>query len=262
MPLFLLKKTITPLFYPLSVVFIFLSVGLVSLWQNKRRKTGLVLAAIGLSILLCSSFDFFADGLIRSLENQYPPLMMSDKDCPRDIHWIVVLGGGHTEDTALPVSSQIGKDSLVRLLEGIRLYRKLPGSKLILSGGAVFQKKPEAATMALVAGVMGVPPSDMIKEGLSRDTEDQARFLKDLLGSSPFILVTSAIHMPRSMMAFRSKGLKPIAAPTGHMTAVRDVFHPRRFYPSANTLLQMEMVVHEYLGILWMRVSDGVAEHR
>lgn len=256
MTLFLVKKIIEPLFYPLSVVFIFLFAGLVFLWQSKRRRTGLILATVGFVILGCSSFDFLTGFLTQSLENHYPPLLFSEKNRPKDVQWIVVLGGGHTVDPTLPISSQIGAVSLVRLLEGVRLYRQLPGSKLILSGGVVFQKKPEADTMAQVAEVMGVPSSDIIREDRSQDTEDQARLLKDLIGSSPFILVTSALHMPRSMTAFRNEGLAPIAAPTGHVTVAHGGFHPRRFYPSPETLRHTEMAIHEYLGILWMKIRD------
>ena len=259
MSLFLLKKIVTPLFYPLSVVLFALCAGLFLLWRNKRRREGLLLVTIAVIVLACASFDFFADGLIRSLEHWYPPLMVSEKNRPQNIQWIVVLGGGHTVDPALPVSSQISGDSLVRLFEGVRLHRKLPGSKLILSGGAVFQKKAEAETMASVAEVMGVSSMDIIQEGQSRDTEDQVRLLKPLIGSKPFILVTSAVHMPRSMDAFKRKGLLPIAAPTGHVTTAGHGFQPRRFYPAAETLRYTEMAVHEYLGIFWMNIRSRVS---
>lgn len=256
MSFFLLKKIITPLFYPISIVLVSLCAGIILLWRNKRRRAGFLFLMIGVSVLAFASFEFFANRLIRSLEYSYPPLMFSEKNRPQNIQWIVVLGGGHTVDPALPVSSQISGASLVRLLEGVRLYRQLPGSKLILSGGAIFQERAEAETMALVARLMGVPPADIIQEGKSRDTEDQVRLLKPWIGSKPFILVTQAFHMPRSMDAFRRRGLSPIAAPTGHVMTARDSFQPRQLYPQAGTLLYTEMAVHEYLGILWMKMRS------
>jgi uncharacterized SAM-binding protein YcdF (DUF218 family) len=51
------------------------------------------------------------------------------------IKFVVVLAGGHKSDPAIPVTSQLSGESMIRLVEGIRILRESPGAKLILSGG-------------------------------------------------------------------------------------------------------------------------------
>ena len=102
---------------------------------------------------------------------------------------------------------------------------------------------------------MSVPQSDIIKETKSVDTEDQARTLKAQLGSAPFILVTSAYHMPRSIMLFRKYGMSPIAAPTGYLAKNGFVLSPRTLFPSPDSIDHLQKVIHEYLGIFWILIT-------
>ena len=98
-----------------------------------------------------------ADQFIKPLELWYPPLL--DISTLKDVKWVVVLGGGHTSSPELPAECpSLDNSSLSRLVEGIRIHRELPGSKLLLSGGAVFDPVPEAVTMAAVARMLGVSP--------------------------------------------------------------------------------------------------------
>jgi len=85
------------------------------------------------------------------------------------IKFIIVLGGGHVSDPKLPITSQITKNTLVRLVEGIRLYRKHTNSKLILSGGSVYGSVTNAEIMADVAKELGVVEKDIIDYTSSND---------------------------------------------------------------------------------------------
>jgi uncharacterized SAM-binding protein YcdF (DUF218 family) len=170
------------------------------------------------------------------------------------IKYVVVLGGGHTSDPELPLISQIGRNSLVRLMEGIRIYRKYPWVKLILSGGRVFDPVPEADTMARVAMEIGVPENDIILESKSKDTKDQAKIIKSIIGSEPFVLVTSASHMPRSMAMFRKLGMSPIPSPIGHRVRGGQGLSPHSFFPGTGNLRKAELAVHEYLGLTWSKL--------
>ena len=72
-----------------------------------------------------------------------------------------MLGGGHVSDPRLPANSQISAAALGRVVEGVRLYKAIPGSKLLLSGGGVFDPVPEAEVMAQIAVLLGVKPQDI-----------------------------------------------------------------------------------------------------
>jgi uncharacterized SAM-binding protein YcdF (DUF218 family) len=46
------------------------------------------------------------------------------------------------------------------------------------------------------------------------------------------VLVTSAIHMPRSVALFRKQGMDPIPAPAGQTAKARQVLTPELFFQS------------------------------
>ena len=74
--------------------------------------------------------------------------------------------------------------------------------------------------------------------------------MKHTLGDKPFYLVTSAIHMPRSMALFTQQGTHPIAAPTDVTNYWQDERWQKRYIPNAHNFLYTEIVLHEYLGLI------------
>jgi uncharacterized SAM-binding protein YcdF (DUF218 family) len=151
----------------------------------------------------------------------------------------------------VPVISQLSSTTLVRLVEGVALYRSLPGAKLILSGGAVFDAVPEAEVMARVARSLGVSPQDLVLEPYSWDTEEEARLIKDSVGKDKFILVTSASHQRRAMALFQRQGMAPIPWPVGHRVKKSQQSNPFGLFPSAGSLHMTETAFYEYLGLAW-----------
>ena len=116
-------------------------------------------------------------------------------------------------DPRLPANSQISAAALRRVVEGVRLYKAIPGSKLLFSGGRVFDPVPEAEVMAQIAVLLGVKPQDIMLEADSRDTAEEAEIIAKMMGREKFILVTSAAHMPRSMALFKSAACSPSRPP-------------------------------------------------
>ncbi|NIS59888.1 MAG: envelope biogenesis factor ElyC [Proteobacteria bacterium] len=254
--MFLLKKIVSPLLYPLPLCVEILVLGLIVLWFSRKQKTGKLLVSLGVALLVTLSYDAVSNALLRPLEYHY--------DSPgnfgelSDAKWVVVLGGGHTSDPRVPITGQISDTSLVRLVEGIRLHRALPGSKLILSGGGGFDPVPNAKVMADIALAVGVDRENLILETLSRDTKDEARLIQKMVGGDRFVLVTSASHMPRSVSLFEKLGMKPVPAPTGHHVKERQGMDPAMFFPSADSLKKAEIAFHEYLGSVWAKIRGQV----
>jgi uncharacterized SAM-binding protein YcdF (DUF218 family) len=93
-------------------------------------------------------------------------------------------------------------------------------------------------------------PARIVAETKSRDTNDQAHFLADELQGRPFALVTSAFHIPRSLMLFQRQGLKPIPAPADFRSATGKP-GVRSFIPTAGGLFMAQLAVHEYLGLVF-----------
>lgn len=263
--MFMLKKIISPFLMPYTLIILLCLAGLALLWIGRRQKLGRMLLTLAVALLLALSSNFIIRPLVADLERQYPPYLPTQtQPLPPAanepaIAYVVVLGGGHTPDPALPVSARINKSALVRLTEGVRQYRLHPGSKLVVSGGAVATAIPEAETLAELALIFGVPAEDIIREDISRDTGEQAAAIRQLIQEAPFILVTSANHMPRSMQLFKHHGLNPLAAPSDFR--IREdpqsdwLAKYHKLLPSSKNITAANQLMHEYLGIWWGKLN-------
>ena len=262
--MFILKKIIGQLFFPVPLCLEILVVGLLLLLFTRKQRTGKIILSVGIILFTLLSYPALSNTFLRRLEYRYPPLISTETsdfaagEVQPQVRWIVVLGGGHISDPKIPVTSQLSGASLVRLIEAIRLHNQIPGSKLILSEGKVFDSVPGAETMAEVAKALGVKQEDLILESESRDPIEEARIIKSIVGNDEFILVTSASHMPRSMGMFKKLGMQPIPAPTGYIMKEKQGISPGDFFPSSDELRKAEGVIYEYLGLLLAKLRGQI----
>ena len=223
-----------------------LLVGLFLLWFTRRQRAGKVFITCGVGLLLGLSNSFTSNALLRPLEHRYPALLVAPTGAGAPaVGFILVLGGGGNNDPDVPITSNLTPGQMVRLIEGVRLYREIPGSKLILSGGHA-----SAEGMASVAEALGVSAADIRQLAEPRDTEEESQQVAPIVGSRRFILVTSASHMPRAMGLFRKRGLQPIAAPTDYL-APRHRPESDDFVPDGYKLFKSQIAFYEYLGLAW-----------
>lgn len=258
--MFFLKKLIAPLLFPLPVCMLLLLAGLFLLWFTRRQRAGKIFTTMGVGLLLVLSYPPLPDFLLRRIEQQHAPLELSlhpetaaVPESLSSIKWIVVLGGGHSSDPKVPATSNLYPGTLYRLIEGIELHRRLPGSRLVVSGSAIWRSDSEAAAMARTAEALGVERQNIVLEEKANDTEEQATLIKPIVGTDAFILVTTASHMPRAVALFSKAGMTPIPAPTDYKVAEAD-YMPRDYYPSPGNLSKSEVVAYETLGSLWSRL--------
>lgn len=254
--MFIIKKIISGSIMPLPVVMVLLAAGLILIWPLKKKKTGWIAAGASLLILLLLGYGVIGDMMLSDLENRYPAPV--DIETHTSVKWVVVLGGGMNSDSRMPITSQLSSGSAVRTVEGIRIYRLLKSAKLLFSGGPVFNPVPEAEGMAQLALALGVPRDEMMTEILSRDTEEQASLIKHLVGTDSIFLVTSAVHMPRSMALFKNAEILCIAAPTDFLYKKELQFNPNRLFPNYLGLRKAEAGWHEYLGMLYSRIKGRI----
>lgn len=255
--MFLFKKVVAPLFFPVPLSCELLLIGLILLWFTQKQKAGKVLVTAGVILLLLCGYRTMPQLLLSPLENKYPPLNAQNMH----VEWIVVLGGGHVSDSRLPASSELSDDSCLRVVEAIRLWRKIPGAKLLFSGGKAFDPRTDAGVMSQMAQDLGVPADSISLEDRSRDTSEEAQFLEPVVGKKPFILVTSASHMLRSMDLFVKRGMNPIAAPAGfraRQIPEGGTLSPSTFYPSSGNLGNVERAVYELLGLAWETLNGRI----
>jgi uncharacterized SAM-binding protein YcdF (DUF218 family) len=207
--LFSLKKLLTPALFPLPLSLELLLLGIAVLWFSKRQRAGKVLVSVGVAFLCLCSSPVVITHAVTKWESAYRPLLAHTdasgrviSDLP-GVKWIVVLGGGTSWDTKLPANLQLSPRSLSRVIEGVRQYRRCPGSKLIFTGRRV------SVAGAEVAESLGIDRRDLVIENQPRDTQEEAAVVQLRVGHEPLVLVTSADHMPRAMELFRQAGMEP-----------------------------------------------------
>ena len=189
------------------------------------------------------------DVLARTLSRGYATLESADA---RQAKAVVMLGSG-TKNLRFRGQqlSFVNVPSGLRALETARLFKLMDRPLLIASGG-VTDKDPagapesDAYEPALVA--LGVPADRILQESLSKNTHDEAVAIKDMLrerGISEFVLVTSPLHMRRSMYAFEAQGMHPIPAVAPLYPERID--QPFPLLPSDATLDIGDQVVYEWV---------------
>jgi uncharacterized SAM-binding protein YcdF (DUF218 family) len=252
-----LSKFLPPFLYPLGLACLLLALGLAF---SGRPQTLRTLALASLLILLLGGNRYVALGLARSLEWRYLP--------PQDLPAggaIVVLGGA-TEPALYPRPGVEVNSAADRVLHAARLYRQGKASLIIASGGSIDWMEPSGASpageMASLLAELGVPPEAIVQEDRSRNTYENALLSARLLqerGVSQVILVTSALHMPRSVGVFERQGLAVLPAPADYVVTQSDWQALWRgepaallvnLLPGAGNLALTSSALKEYLGML------------
>ncbi|MGK7888020.1 MAG: YdcF family protein [Leptolyngbyaceae cyanobacterium] len=260
--MFLFLSKLLPIFvYPLGFSCLLLVATLMLVWRHPRLAA--LSSGLSLTLLLTMSSGLMADALLRSLEWQHiPNQALPTADA------IVVLGGAvrsHESPRPWVEVAEAGD----RPLYGARLYLAQKAPHLILSGGRIpwyggYGATPESTDMAAIAMAMGVPASAIVEEPNSLNTRENAVNVKQILednGWTQILLVTSALHMPRSLRIFRKLGIEAIPAPTDFLTTQvshRQSQGVRRLLealPDAEHLGESTRVIKEYIGtfVYWLR---------
>jgi len=230
---FIIKKLLSIMIMPLSIVFLLFIIGIIFLHKNKIKTSKIFITATFL-VLTLISYEPFSNILLKPLETKYSKL----ENIPKDVKYVLLLGG----------------DLESRGLEALRLYHKIDGAKIITSGYEGGYDIPEAIRTANILYALGIPKEDVLVHPKPKDTKEEAIKIKKVLKEQAFILVTSAYHMPRAMAIFEKEGLHPIAAPTNFKVNKTDYLS----FPGVDNLKDTTTAIHEYVGILWAKLRGQI----
>jgi uncharacterized SAM-binding protein YcdF (DUF218 family) len=249
--MFELGKYLAALAFPPGIILVLLLLSLL-LAARGKRKPAIITGSIAAALLYLLSISPIADLLIAPLEDRYASLTGSPK-----AGTIVVLGGG----SVLHSPEYSGHAALIesgatRAAYGARLSRELT-LPIVYSGGAPLrdsgtETEAEAAKRFLTG--IGIAPDMILIENKSNDTRENAAFIAGMGLPRPVILVTSAFHMPRSVLAFKKAGMEVIPAPTDFRRN-REAYRLIDFMPSAIWLEQSALALHEYIGLVYYMLT-------
>ena len=255
--IFIVKKVISLLLFPAGMVTSLWLLGSL-VWGVRRHSPW------GPRILWLAGFMLFVFSwppvgwlLLNSLEDQNPIYARPSELLQQGVSNIVVLSAGFSPGPGMPWD-KLNAPSIKRTLEGVRLWKRMPGSRLILMGGDFYSANENCAiSMGQLALRMGVPQESMKLETDSWDTADQAASMVEELKQHPFALVTSASHMPRALWLFERQGLSPIPAPADFHTLDWRFSHTS-VLPTVNGLVQSQRAIYEYLAMAYLWAMENV----
>lgn len=238
--IFLARKLIEALLMPAGLGLLLLLAGLLL-----RRR---ILLWGALALLWIGSTGFIGDGLFNPLQNAYPALTVDA--CPK-ADAIVVLSGGIVHP-ARPPGPQWG-DSVDRYLSGLALAKADKAPLLIFTEGAKFRNATpptEGETMRQDAIRQGIAADRIRLTGEVWTTADEAKAVSTMPGLRSIILVTSAFHIPRAVMLFRSAGLQVTPFPTDFRTGAQPIgWEWWAFIPSPEAQAKTDAALREYYGL-------------
>lgn len=223
------------------------------LLRRRWPAVGSFVSRFGVLVLVLLSTNAGALMLVRPLEDMTAPLT-SFKNTGAQA--IVVLSSGNIERApeyeGLDVPDQA---ALVRLHYAAYLQHAT-GLPLLASGGIGIGAGTKATLGEVMARTLREDFKTPVKwvEGQSRTTAENAEFSARMLkaaGVTKVLLVTQALHMPRSQEAFARNGIAVVPAPTLFYSRAR--WSPLMLIPSATGMYRSYYAWHEWLGLLWYR---------
>ena len=245
--MFVLKQFLKQLILPPTAWMLLLLIVLIFWHRCWARK----LLLLSLCLIVGLHSGIIGYWLRHPLESRYPPILDTSKAGRYDA--IVVLTSASIPAGGLIRFPTVDEAMFRRLDEAWRLFRMDP-KPIIVSGGHVnpftrAQNENEIARSYLIA--WGVPEDKVLGEDRSRDTFESAVEVGKLLqrkGWRRYLLVTSAMHMPRSMLAFSAKAPEPIPAP-GDFSLREWNPTPLDMAPSEAAARAIASSLHEYVGL-------------
>jgi uncharacterized SAM-binding protein YcdF (DUF218 family) len=218
--------------------------------NRKARRRGVVL----LLLLWFLGTRPAVDAILWPLESRYevPDIASLQKQGVRQV--VVLTGGGYPIQDGM-LSSAFPHGSMHRFIGGVELASRLKEDCLIIFSGSAGRQRGDvtvALTMQELYGLIA-PGRQALAEARSESTADHPANVKLLLKRGPFVLVTSAYHMPRSVRTFRKAGLDPIPFPVDYLAA--NGYGWLDVFPSFEDFWKISVALREYQALVLYSVK-------
>jgi uncharacterized SAM-binding protein YcdF (DUF218 family) len=252
-----LSKFIQIFFYPVGLsVALAVAAGIVMVMGKRKVSIAMIFSSVG--ILLLFSCPIVSHALVRSLEGRFDPPAEFPKASA------IVLLGGCTKPPVSPRRYVEPGNAGDRMVNAARLFRKGCAPVIVSTGGKIpfVYNFPgsEAQDMALfLREVCTVDSSAILLEDEARDTHENATRTAALLQKKgikkDIILVTSAMHMYRSVKIFRKCGFTVFPAPSDFRADKSMQVKIFSILPDVGALSDATDALHEYYGLIAYKMA-------
>lgn len=253
---FELSKILWTLAQPVNLLFIFLAIATLLLWW--RPPVGRVMITVLVVLAWIAAAFPIGDYYLREIENKYPVPALSER-----VDGIILLGG-FTWPEGTEAHHQLQTDAKAdRFLIFAQLAQKYPDAKLVFTGGSGNPLRQDVREADLVKELwinLGYDPARVMWERESRNTYENALFSKNLANPQPgenWVLVTSALHMPRSVAIFEKQDWKVIPYPADYVTNNQSIW--RYEFSVMDNLWRLMAAMREILGMFVYQMTDRAA---
>ena len=248
---FYLSKVLWNFFNPINMLVILLFVGITF---HLLKKKNFYRRIYQITFILFILIAFLPTGtyLLWKLENAFP----KPKIITNNVDGILILAAGINESMTYEHQQIILNDRIERMTESIKLMKKFPKAKIILSGGNGTLSKPKlkgSDAAKMFYKLMEIEIDRIIFEDKSRNTYENFVFSKKFIdnkNNEKWLLVTSAFHMKRAMNVAEKLELNFISYPVDFSLSKDFSF---KYWYRANYSANINyfyFATHEYLGLI------------
>lgn len=249
---FALSKIIDFILLPICWIFILLLISILSKYQKFRKRSLLAI----LIILTLFSNPWLVNRLYISYEQPSRSLLKNE-----NYTWGIVLGGGMIRPSDDDQTDKINVgEAADRFIQPILLYKAGKIKKILITGGNTsigkikVDKGNETNDVKQLMIAMGVKPKDIYMETKARNTRENATYsallLKNYLKNEEILLITSAMHMPRSIRCFTKAGFKIKAYPVDKKGNHNESGLLNLITPSEHNLSKASQLIREISGLI------------
>jgi uncharacterized SAM-binding protein YcdF (DUF218 family) len=246
---FVISKVFWIVAAPGNFLLIILLLGTARLLASGGRRGRVPVLLVALAFLAVAALPLAA-WVAAPLENRFPMVTA----LPERVDGIILLGGA-----VMPkISAERGQvqlnEAAPRVTETVALARRHPEARILITGGdasLVPTGLTEAAPTRDLLVALGVAPERLMIESGSRNTWENATLSYALAkpqAGETWVLVTTAMHMPRAVGCFRRAGWSIIPYPVDYRTEPSVELTPR--FGFANGLNAFNLAVQEWIGLI------------
>ena len=252
--MFLAMKLLEAALAPSNLIVGMAGLGVAALILRLRRVAVALMASATLLTML-AGWSPLGPAAVAALEDRFPTPPL-----PADITGMVLLGGAIDTHVTTDHDAVALTDGGERYTVMATLARRYPQARLFLSGGsghgAGGHDLTESAAGKRLLVEIGVPADRIEMEERSQTTCENAQESFAAIRPKPgetWLLITSAIHMPRAVACFRAAGFATLPYPVDYRTRPRDLVRP--VTTASQGLGMADAAAHEWLGLLIYRLT-------